>query len=94
MPTLRDHMHSLEGVKHAEWAIGHGFRAWAVERLVGYRTDGFKQSAMVFAKSRSDALRKADSPARLGEGSAADVTTAARVASGWDEPIAYPTALV
>lgn len=88
MPTLRDHMHSLEGHDHAEWAIGHGFQAWAVERLTGSAGYRRKQSAMVFAKSRSDALRKADSPARLGEGCHDDVTTATKIGTDWDKPIA------
>jgi hypothetical protein len=84
--TLRTHMHALEGRDHAEWAIGHGFSAWAVERLTGHPDHRVRQSAMVFAKSRSDALRKADSPARLGEGCQSDETTAVRVLSEWDDP--------
>lgn len=84
MITLRDHMRSLEGHEHADWAIGHGFQAWAVERTSPclHRTD----SAMVFAKSRSDALRKADSPARLGLGCHGDVTTATKVGTDWEAP--------
>lgn len=86
MTTLRHHMHLLEGEKHTNWAIGQGFQAWAVERL----SLGRKMSITVFAKSRSDALRKAASPARLGEECYGDTVSATRIKSGWDEPICWP----
>jgi hypothetical protein len=87
MMTLRQHMHALEGRAHAEWAIGHGFQAWAVERLTGSEGYRVTKHTAVFAKSRSDALRKASAPARLGEECHTDVTEAVRIAAHWDDPL-------
>lgn len=89
MLTLRQHMNGLEGEQHTTWAIGYGFSAWRVERdsFVLHR----KMRITVFAKSRSDALRKASAPARLGEECYGDVSEAQKITSGWDEPIAWPT---
>lgn len=86
MTTLRQHMHSLEGVEHAEWAIGHGFKAWAIERSTGSPGYRVVKHTAVFAKSRSDALRKASSPARLGEECHGDITEAVRIVAHWDDP--------
>lgn len=86
--TLREHMHRLEGVQHSEWAIDYGFSAWRVRRVshVLHRTE----EITVFAKSRSDALRKAEAPARLAEGCHGDEYAAGKVTSGWDGPITWP----
>lgn len=87
--TLREAMHAREGHGEAERQIKRGLRAWAVERDTPlYRRP---ETALVFGTCASDALRRAASPARLGEGVHGDVAYAAPIASGWDEPFDWPT---
>lgn len=84
--SLRAAMYSREGVEATDFAIRRGLQAWAVERS-GWPV---VQRVIVFGRSRSDALRRASAPARLGEQIYGDVDTAAVIASGWDEPFAWP----
>lgn len=86
--TLRGTMYCREGEKATEFAIGLGLRAWAVERTGEYRHRAV--TAIVFGKSRSDALRRASAPARLAEEMHNDVTTAVEIMSGWDSPVVWP----
>lgn len=83
-------MHGREGERPAEDAIRRGLRAWAVERYTGSPGYRHRETAIVFGRNRSDALRRASAPARLGEEIHGDVTYATRIASGWDEPITWP----
>jgi hypothetical protein len=86
--TLRDAMRAREGADRAEFQIGRGMRAFAVERESPclHRTD----TAIVFGRSPSDAKRAASAPARLGEGCHGDVTRVAPIVAGWDEAVAWP----
>lgn len=91
--TLREHMHGREGRREAERQIARGLRAWAVERvtpLVSTATAFCRETTIVFGTCRSDALRRASAPARLGEGVDGDITTAAEITSGWDSPVVWP----
>lgn len=92
--TLRAAMHTREGVEEAERQIAMGRFAWAIERWRwGCHGDLYRcDTAVVFGKSRSDALRRASSPARLGEEQAGDCTITAVVQSGWDEPFVWGNA--
>jgi hypothetical protein len=45
---------------------------------------------VVFGRSRSDALRRASAPGRLGEEVCDDVTDARPIDAGWDEPFEWP----
>lgn len=85
--SLRAQMHSREGADEAEFQIGRGMRAWAVERVSGWRR---VEAVIVFGKSPSDAKRRAEAPARLGESCHGDVLNAAPIVTGWDEPPAWP----
>lgn len=88
--TLRAAMYAREGVATTDDAIRRGLSAFAVERTgMGRRRS---QTTMVFGRSRSDALRRASAPARLGEEVGDEESCAALIASGWDEPITWPVA--
>jgi hypothetical protein len=88
--TTRQAMVSAEGQRETDFQIGRGLRAWAIERETGHPDYRQRMTKIVFGRSRSDAVRRAASPARLGEELAADTTRAAPIASGWDEPIIWP----
>jgi hypothetical protein len=85
--TLRMAMVSREGEHETAFQIGRGLRAWAVERTTFHDR---RLTLLVFGTCRSDAVRRAASPARLGEECHGDVMRAEPVASGWDEPIVWP----
>lgn len=84
--TLRRAMASREGTRPTEDAIRRGLRVWAVERFDWHRPE----TTMVFGKSRSDALRRAQAPGRLGESFADTRWRAAEVVGGWDEVVVWP----
>lgn len=81
-------MNALEGPAETERQIARVLRAWAVDRRGPYMPT---ETLIVFGTCRSDAVRRASSPARLGEGVHGDETRATRILSGWDEPIEWPT---
>lgn len=81
-------MRGLEGDAETERQIARGLRAWSVQR-VSPALHG-RDWLTVFGTCRSDAIRRASAPARLGEEIHGDVTTAVVIASGWDEPIVWP----
>lgn len=86
--TLRTAMQIREGTDEAERQITRGLGAWAIQRTspCQHRT----LTALVFGRCASDATRRAASPARLGEELHGDVTIAAPIATGWDEPVQWP----
>lgn len=89
--TLRRAMQSREG--DADYQISRGRRAWAVERRdVTYTGDLQErpQTAIVFGTCRSDALRRAQYGARLGESHHGTDWRLAEITSGWDEPFVWP----
>lgn len=86
--TLREAMCSRVGTIEAERQIGRGASAWVVERTTAML--GRPLTAIVFGRNRSDALRRASTPGRLGEGWDGDVDDARRIESGWDDPIVWP----
>jgi hypothetical protein len=85
--TLRESMRSREGAGEADRQISRGLRAWAIVRS-GDRAR--PQTAIVFGTCRSDALRRASAPSRLGEELHHERTRAEAITSGWDEPIQWP----
>ena len=86
--TLRSSLYDREGVVETDFQISRGLSAWAIERISPSQRRPV--TAIVFGKSRSDALRRASAPARLGEEIGNEVTRAARITSGWDEPVDWP----
>lgn len=87
--TLRHAMTSREGDRETDFQIGRGLSAWAIERRGGLQPRGLSR-AIVFGTCRSDALRSASAPARLGEEMHDDVTDARKIETGWDEEIVWP----
>jgi hypothetical protein len=87
--TLRRAMVSREGERETEHQIARGMRAWAIERRGLIQPRGCA-TTLVFGRSRSDALRRASAPGRLGEEIADDVTDAREVTSGWDDAVIWP----
>lgn len=86
--SLRAALYFREGVEATDAAIRRGLRAWAVERR---RTHGLRpETTIVFARSRSDALRRASAPARLAQEIGGDETIVALILSGWEEPVRWP----
>lgn len=88
--SLRENMIGREGAAGVDHAMRLGLKVWAVQRRFHGRPDERPESVLVFARNRSDALRKAESPARLGEGAAHSEYRVARVVSGPDEPVEWP----
>lgn len=86
--SLRRSLYECEGVEATDDAIGRGLRAWAIQRMSSclHRT----LTAMVFGRCASDAVRRVAAPARLGEECHGDVTVAAPITSGWDDPVVWP----
>jgi hypothetical protein len=85
--TLRGALYVTEGQAATDDAIRRGLRVWAVERTRAYMP---RQTALVFGRSRSDAIRRAGSPARMGEEIDGDLTTAVEVPAEWDAPARWP----
>ena len=83
--TLRQSMNHREGTRPTEDAIRRGLRAFAVERR-----DWRSETAIVFGRNRSDALRRAQAPSRLGESFHETQWRVAEITSGWDAPIEWP----
>lgn len=90
--TLREAMVSREGDREAEFQIGRGLQAWAVERRdLTYTGDlGRPQTTIVFGTCRSDALRRAQAPARLCESHMGTDWRAAPIDADWDCPFEWP----
>lgn len=90
--TLRQAMISREGDREADFQIGRGLRAWAVERRDLTHTGelGRRQTTIVFGTCRSDALRRAKAPARLCESYHGTDWRLAEITSDWDEPFVWP----
>lgn len=87
--TLRRAMLSRENSREVEFQISRGLRAWAVERRGSIQPRGCA-TTIVFGKCRSDAIRRAGAPGRLGEEMCDDVTDAQPINAGWDEPFRWP----
>jgi hypothetical protein len=84
--SLRHAMYVREGVDETDRQICRDLRVWAVERFDWHRPE----TAMVFGTCRSDALRRAQAPARLGESFAHTQWRVGQITSGWDEPVVWP----
>lgn len=85
--TLRGVLCVTEGVAATDDAIRRGLRVWAVERTRDYLP---RETLLVFGRSRSDAIRRAGAPARMGEEVEGDLTTAVEVPAEWDKPVRWP----
>lgn len=90
--TLRAAMRSREGDREAAWQISRGLRAWAVERrdLTHTGALGRPKTTIVFGTCRSDALRRAQAPARLCEPFQGTDWRVAEIGREWDEPFDWP----
>jgi len=86
--TIRQAMESREGAAAVAFAERRGLRVWVVERFDWHRPE----IAMVFGTCRSDAVRRAQAPARLGESYANTEWRTAEVVGKWDEPFVWPLA--
>jgi hypothetical protein len=90
LDSLRRTLYEREGVEATDDAISRNLHAWAVERQTGSPGYRQRQTAIVFGRCASDACRRAAAPGRLGEETACDVTRAAPIVGGWDEPVRWP----
>lgn len=79
--SLRRALYVREGIDETDRQIGRGLRAWAIERNRGRLRPS---TTIVFGTCRSDALRRASAPARLGEEIHGETTDARRIVADWD----------
>lgn len=87
---LRRTMELREGEQPTAHAIRLSLRVWAVERIDWPGDREHRTHCMVFGRSRSDAIRRAQAPARMGEAFHDTEWRVAEVTSGWDEPVVWP----
>lgn len=85
--SIRSAMYHREGVDATDDAFCRGLRVWALERL---RYGGRSETTIVFGRSCSDALRRASTPARLGEEEFGDLTYAAEILGAPDDQVVWP----
>lgn len=90
--SLRHAMYVREGVGETDRQIARGLSAWAIERRDPTYAGGLSrpQTTIVFGKCRSDALRRAKAPARLGESFYGTTWDAMQIRTEWDGPVIWP----
>lgn len=85
--SLRACMYVREGVDETDRQISRGLRVWAVAR---FDAPHYPETAMVFGTCRSDALRRAQAPARLGGSFQGTQWRVAEIVGDWDGPVVWP----